>query len=874
LTSSPPGSARVIWILARTALRRWASRARGQMRWGRKRAAGQPGQRAATPRKSRGGSLIFPFLGAIFLLNGFTLSAAFLSRLIAELAPAAAPPGVILVPPGAYRLITDAERNLAWIHLNAPAQHESPGETEARKEKRIEELEVALRVPYLHGTRRPEERKAKAQEWVRVFKERGSSAFQPGRNPTYGFEVKREWPPPGQEAVLVQAVGLLLLGLTVCLFFMGLGMANQDLGAVSWHLEWLFTLPVPARVLFLARIFEYTLVNAMGWLMTLPFLITLFWAAGYGGWSIPLGLGAGAALLWLVASARMLAETWLRKRFSLPALKNAQAVSTILSLLLFGSIMWVAFTPQVPEAYLKLSRSLPSWALWNPASLPALLCEGGATAAVAGAGLALSALLFGWGATRAAERLVRDGLLVSAGAYRGKRRPASTLSKGRSWFPQAMVGKELRLVLRDRNILVQTLVVPIFMVGIQLVLNPGLLRGASGDIRHAATLAFAVGAYVLVFSGFQVLATEGGALWILYTLPQELQAILFRKTFLWCALAFVYAALTLAGIVLMGPLPGPAALGTALLALVGVVLHGFIASGLGILGTDPLETEVSRKANPVMIYLYLFIAALYANTIYTPSVWNKIAQLVLSSVLAFALWQKVRDRLPYLLDPTEAPPPRIALSDGLVTALAFFVLQTVLVVLFLAWGDPPGASLFYSFTIAGGLAAAFSLYVFFRMKVPRIREAVGLSFPPGSAGKSLGLGVAAGLAAAGFGALYLMLADRWEPLRKLKLEALEMRAGLSADSLLWLGFLAVVAAPLFEEFIFRGLIYRGMRRSAGPLSAMLLSAALFAIVHPPIAVIPVFVLGLATAFIAERTGNLLAPVLAHSIYNLAMVAAN
>ena len=30
---------------------------------------------------------------------------------------------------------------------------------------------------------------------------------------------------------------------------------------------------------------------------------------------------------------------------------------------------------------------------------------------------------------------------------------------------------------------------------------------------------------------------------------------------------------------------------------------------------------------------------------------------LLLGLLAVALWQKVRDRLPYLLDPTEAPPP-------------------------------------------------------------------------------------------------------------------------------------------------------------------------------------------------------------------------
>ena len=65
----------------------------------------------------------------------------------------------------------------------------------------------------------------------------------------------------------------------------------------------------------------------------------------------------------------------------------------------------------------------------------------------------------------------------------------------------------------------------------------------------------------------------------------------------------------------------------------------------------------------------------------------------------------------------------------------------------------------------------------------------------------------------------------------------------------WLPALAVLAAPLFEEFIFRGLIFGGLRRIASPVTAALASAAIFAIVHPPMSVVPVFVLGIAAALV-------------------------
>jgi len=48
---------------------------------------------------------------------------------------------------------------------------------------------------------------------------------------------------------------------------------------------------------------------------------------------------------------------------------------------------------------------------------------------------------------------------------------------------------------------------------------------------------------------------------------------------------------------------------------------------------------------------------------------------------------------------------------------------------------------------------------------------------------------------------------------------------------------------------------------------MIMSAAIFAVVHPPVSMLPVFVLGLCTAGAYERSKTLLAPMLVHAIYN-------
>ena len=85
--------------------------------------------------------------------------------------------------------------------------------------------------------------------------------------------------------------------------------------------------------------------------------------------------------------------------------------------------------------------------------------------------------------------------------------------------------------------------------------------------------------------------------------------------------------------------------------------------------------------------------------------------------------------------------------------------------------------------------------------------------------------------------------------------------------------LAVVAVPLCQEFIFRGLIFGGLRRSVGLMPGTLMSAALFAIVHPPGSMLPMFLLGLLTAYVYDKTRALLAPVLVHAAFSAVLLVA-
>ncbi len=80
---------------------------------------------------------------------------------------------------------------------------------------------------------------------------------------------------------------------------------------------------------------------------------------------------------------------------------------------------------------------------------------------------------------------------------------------------------------------------------------------------------------------------------------------------------------------------------------------------------------------------------------------------------------------------------------------------------------------------------------------------------------------------------------------------------------------AVIEAPLMEELLFRGIIFRGLARSLPAGVAMALSGLVFAIVHVnAAALVPLWFLGIAFAWLYRKSGTILAPMTAHWLFNL------
>jgi ABC-2 type transport system permease protein len=266
--------------------------------------------------------------------------------------------------------------------------------------------------------------------------------------------------------LLTTELGMLALAAVVA------SLATRELSAPEWDLEWLVTLPLPRRTLLGLRILERTIVNPTGFLLLWPFATTIAWQNGLRVGAPLLGAACALPLLVLVAVVWVVLETTLRMRLPPQRLRNAQALMTILSFATF----FLAWSPSTgsPLIY-SVTDALGPLARWTPMGLAiaALTSDGPSAAAVPLVALAVDAavaLVLGvlW-----LERLLRHGV-VSTGAREGGRRglraprPLAAARPARLAWLTPVQRRELRLLGRDRNFLVQTLLMPLIIVGLQV----------------------------------------------------------------------------------------------------------------------------------------------------------------------------------------------------------------------------------------------------------------------------------------------------------------------------------------------------------------------------------------------------------------------
>jgi membrane protease YdiL (CAAX protease family) len=79
--------------------------------------------------------------------------------------------------------------------------------------------------------------------------------------------------------------------------------------------------------------------------------------------------------------------------------------------------------------------------------------------------------------------------------------------------------------------------------------------------------------------------------------------------------------------------------------------------------------------------------------------------------------------------------------------------------------------------------------------------------------------------------------------------------------------LVCLAIPVLEEFLFRGILYPGLRVRLSVWPAVLVSALIFALLHGLSAAIPILSFGCYLGLVRERNPSLLPAILVHAVHN-------
>lgn len=830
MIGTPPGTLRVLWLLAGSAVRRtlrMAQIARAERANRQSPTTAGASQRQATSKRrgNRGLTLLLVLMIPIWLVQAVIMARQGVEQLHRTLAAAPPTTDELLVDDRTYVYLenaangaggsqpteADTENLLRVLRLLPDAQHEP------------EVLLAHLRRHGLAGFRKL----PSIDDLARVAADR--------------------------EPMAIAGAWLLLL-VTVTLLTMSLGNANLELGRANWAFPWLLCFPVPTRAVVLAKVGEYGLVQPMAWFTAFPLTWQLL---GRSGSSEPAAIALAALFTLMLCAAvggmRLASETWLRFHLPLQRVRSIQGLATLLALAGLTMLMLVVMNERPPAWFVDLVRASPGWLALLPTSWPLTLARG----ELLWLPSALLLLAMPAAAVWAVVRMLRSGteraVSHGTGARIRSQRPAAFGRLG-------ILKKELLLLVRDRNFAIQTLVVPLFVIGLQVFLREGSIGRMTGS--HAVLLAYGAGALMASSACFLLLSSEGRALWLLYAMPHAMGTMLRRKVQLWAPIACAMASGVFVLLVLQRTEAVPTPWYVDLVWLcAGIYGAAWLAAGIGTLSTDPSADQVPRQPKARYVYLYLYLAGSYALGLAATDLTTRATTALVFATLAWSLWQRVRDRLPWLLDPQGEPTAPLGVFEAGVLMTTFFLLQGLLAIVLAKVVHEPLLGTAIGYVAAGGLTAVLATLMANRRDLPPRRGDTVRTAP------AIGLGIVAG---GGLG----LLGIGWKQLAERAQWCEFPAAPNTPDAFAILIVLVVLAAPLLEEFLFRRILFLAMQRSLPNWLAVVWSAALFTVVHPVPSWPPVFLLGVATALLLARSGVLLASIALHAVYNLVVVLGN
>ena len=648
--------------------------------------------------------------------------------------------------------------------------------------------------------------------------------------------------------------------------------------------EWLFSHPVPQGAVFLAEMLSPIAANPIFW--GAPLYAGFLYGFIYGP---ALGLLAGILIgIPVTAATACLGKAFENAVVLRLAPRSRGAMIGIMGWLGYASMMlFIVGFFFVPKAVTAIARFVNPFAVlpWPWLRLfvggqtdgsfsflfGMLACWTAATITIAGAI---------WFNVWSAQQGLSGNFAASDSGPSASRAGVTRFGK------EPLYRKELLWFSRDRSAIVQTILVPLTVAGVQVFNLRGILSHAQGAWNYLCGVAILFGTYFLWILGPKSLASEGSALWIALTWPRGLESLLKAKAWLWSLLSSALVALVLVYAAFLFPRD------IWRIALLGVGWFFFGRSmaeksvTLVTVTSSSGEVEKIPSGRRWAAQLGMLTFAIGVLT----QQWHIAAMgIVYSYITAAAMWENFKARLPFLYDPwSETLPPPPTLMHAMISISILVECGAILtgILLAIAGRENVAISQAISYCLCS-VAVAIGTANFLDNRGVRLQDvwcwrtstatqaqledepepwwrAIGFGdsrFLP-----SLMVGASGGLFLGIFARGYLAILGHIPATAEIIHKSQQQMSAIPNLHVSYI-VMGVFFAPFAEEYLFRGLLFRPLDREWGGWKAIIGSAAFFAIYHPPLSWLPVVLVGIANAILFKKTRLLAPAVILHMVYN-------
>ena len=607
-------------------------------------------------------------------------------------------------------------------------------------------------------------------------------------------------------------------------------------------------LPVKGSVVLLGGFFSKSMMRILAWFTVFPLVTVVINSLGYSyGIAIPSAIAFTLFFSSMISGVEIVLDTWLRYAAPKRVVNAFQKIFAILGVLSIYTLMAVFYSRSVEQwIYEKVTPFLSEgnflgWVFEHDQNLILLISISLIGAIVAG--------VFG---CNISGKILDGGITYSLNEQNARVLEHDVEEKSLWDF-------EKLTLLRNRGIATQILIIPFVFIAFQIFTNPEVTQDVK--FRSLCALGVGSGAYACILTISRIFTIEQKGLWIIQTLPCDISDYFNRRERLWRIVgSFVGGVIIIFGLFWRQAFSADQ-ITLAILSLVGVWTVGRVVNGI-MMGSPELSMN-EEKPNTFTpktgkMYLAMLVAGVFTTLVYKENLWGLCVANFICWLLGQAIWERQRVCYRYMFDPSEKAPKVWSVSTSLWLVVAFFSFQTLGLILFMDLPSPAW-TLLSSFVFGGLFTLILSTWLNARMSKP---------LPSMSEGVLKGsMAIAATVGGAG---ICLAIAQLWlSLLHQIGISLPESDVYLFQQ---WpMLVLIVVAAPLLEEPIFRGKIFKVMKTTWSVKKSMIVSSLLFAVVHPGFSFLPVFCVGLTCAWLYQKTGKLTYSILLHALYNFGVV---